>query len=344
MANEKFTDLVAQTTPLPGDIFPFITDPAGTPVGKKVTLANLGASLASTGTGDLVRATSPTLVTPALGTPASGVATNLTGTATGLTSGITNALKSATTTVDVSAATAPSANQVLTATDSTHATWQTPAGGSSTPRITRSNIFELAPSTTSSLPYYYTAATGTVTTSSGGWLLSTGTTSGSSVRVTLKQNWTGDGLTGWDRNPEIIFVQSAPNPTTTGDAVMQVTLGDNGSEGTSAGVLTAKHMGFIFGIVSGVVTVWASNANGSTQTKTDVTASWTGGQTGIFRATMTSGTNIKFYIDGVLVATHTTNNPTGALSVTSSIYNDLDAGNTSSNGMEISSYVFSADC
>lgn len=36
-------------------------------------------------------------------------------------------LKSATTTVDVSASTAPSANQVLTATDSTHATWQTPA-------------------------------------------------------------------------------------------------------------------------------------------------------------------------------------------------------------------------
>lgn len=34
-----------------------------------------------TGTGDFVRATSPTLVTPALGTPASGVVTNLTGTA-----------------------------------------------------------------------------------------------------------------------------------------------------------------------------------------------------------------------------------------------------------------------
>lgn len=56
--------------------------------------------------------------------------TNVTGTATGLTSGITNALKSATTTVDVSAATAPSSGQVLTATSSTAATWQTPAGGS----------------------------------------------------------------------------------------------------------------------------------------------------------------------------------------------------------------------
>ena len=40
-----------------------------------------------TGTGDLVFATSPTLVTPALGTPASGVLTNCTGTASGLTAG-----------------------------------------------------------------------------------------------------------------------------------------------------------------------------------------------------------------------------------------------------------------
>ena len=85
----------------------------------------------ATGSGAPVRATSPSLVTPALGTPASGVMTNVTGTATGLTSGITNALKSATTTVDVSAATAPSSGQVLTATSSTTATWQTPAAGGS---------------------------------------------------------------------------------------------------------------------------------------------------------------------------------------------------------------------
>ena len=40
-----------------------------------------------TGSGALVFATSPTLVTPALGTPASGVMTNTTGTASGLTAG-----------------------------------------------------------------------------------------------------------------------------------------------------------------------------------------------------------------------------------------------------------------
>lgn len=41
----------------------------------------------ATGTGNLVFSTSPTFVTPVLGTPTSGVATNLTGTAAGLTAG-----------------------------------------------------------------------------------------------------------------------------------------------------------------------------------------------------------------------------------------------------------------
>lgn len=58
------------------------------------------------------------------GTPSSITLTNASGTAASLTAGITNGLKSATTTVSVSAATAPSANQVLTATNSTTATWQ----------------------------------------------------------------------------------------------------------------------------------------------------------------------------------------------------------------------------
>lgn len=59
-------------------------DTAG--AGNSFSINSLAAT-ANTGTGAVVRATSPTLVTPALGTPTSGVATNLTGTASGLTSG-----------------------------------------------------------------------------------------------------------------------------------------------------------------------------------------------------------------------------------------------------------------
>ena len=85
-----------------------------------------------TGSGSLVLGTSPTLTTPALGTPSSVVLTNATGTASGLTAGEATAalgLKTATTTVSVSGATAPTSGQVLTATSSTAATWQTPSGG-----------------------------------------------------------------------------------------------------------------------------------------------------------------------------------------------------------------------
>jgi hypothetical protein len=85
-----------------------------------------------TGSGSIVLGTSPTLTTPALGTPSAVVLTNATGTASGLTAGEATAalgLKTATTTVSVSGATAPTSGQVLTATSSTAATWQTPSGG-----------------------------------------------------------------------------------------------------------------------------------------------------------------------------------------------------------------------
>lgn len=74
----------------------------------------------STGTGGLVRATSPTLVTPALGTPASGVMTNVTGTASWLTAWNSTAIWWVTVTGT------PSAWQVPIASSSSAAAWWTP--------------------------------------------------------------------------------------------------------------------------------------------------------------------------------------------------------------------------
>jgi hypothetical protein len=74
--------------------------------------ANLAAAVTDeTGTGALVFANSPTLVTPALGTPASGVVTNLTGTASiniNGTVGATTASTGAFTTLSASGAITPS--------------------------------------------------------------------------------------------------------------------------------------------------------------------------------------------------------------------------------------------
>ena len=74
------------------------------------TSAQLAGVLSDeTGTGALVFATSPTLVTPALGTPASGVATNLTGTAAGLTVGATTGVEAGADVTDATNVTAAGA-------------------------------------------------------------------------------------------------------------------------------------------------------------------------------------------------------------------------------------------
>ena len=123
MANQKITDyaaLLGAGVDAAADLLEIVDADAGVAGSKKITVAQLFATPGLT------------LVTPALGTPASGTLTNCDGTASSLTSGITAALKSATTTVDVSAATAPSSGQVLTATAGTTATWQTPAAAGAT--------------------------------------------------------------------------------------------------------------------------------------------------------------------------------------------------------------------
>ena len=141
----------------------YFTDPVA---GTNVTLTNkwaVGADSLRVGTSNqltvsttgVLTATSSVFTTPDIGTPSAAVLTNASGTATSLTSGITNALKSATTTVNVSSATAPTTGQVLTATGASTATWQTPTGG--TPTVI--TVANEATDTTNFLAFF-TAATG----------------------------------------------------------------------------------------------------------------------------------------------------------------------------------------
>ena len=100
----------------------------------------------NTGSGSLVFATDSVLVAPRLGTPHSGVMTNVTGTAANLTAGTatlavsTNGLRTTGNTVVVSGSSQPSDGMVLTATGSDAAQWEDPVVGDITDVLGGTNI------------------------------------------------------------------------------------------------------------------------------------------------------------------------------------------------------------
>jgi hypothetical protein len=73
---------------------------------------------------------------------------------------------------------------------------------------------------------------------------------------------------------------------------------------------TTRHAGFF--IEDG--TIYASNADNTTQTTTDVSSGITLTDMNCWKIAYTGGTNIVFSINGSVVATHTTNMPSGSSS------------------------------
>lgn len=132
------------------------------------TSANLAAALTDeTGTGAAVFATSPTLVTPLLGTPTSGVATNLTGLP--LSTGVTGNLP----VTNLNSGTSASATTYWRG----DGTWATPAGGGSGQTIVTKTV---APAGGD-----YTTVSAALTAASSGW----------AIRV-LPGTYTEAGVTG----------------------------------------------------------------------------------------------------------------------------------------------------
>ncbi len=234
--------------------------------------------------------TSPTLTTPALGTPASGVLTNCTGTATGLTAGRANGLTSATTTVAVNASSAPTAGQVLTATSSTAATWQTPASTLRLNSVTAANGTATLANGNNPIAWNWTQTTasqvgfsiGETTASTGGagsqYLVSIETLASSTAnpfRVIARGVKVMDvGRTG---SVDITtfntatLTSSEPLSLTTGNASGGTTgeLTINSGDGNVSGAVTLKSGGAVAGpsgavtVTTGDVTVGSLNSTGA---------------------------------------------------------------------------------
>lgn len=97
-----------------------------------------------------------------------------------------------------------------------------------------------------------------------------------------------------------------PSSDSTGAYTATMLFGYAGASPVNS-VLTSKHFGFIITETN----IYASNANDTNQTKTDITSSLSITRPSYWRAVLTPATNIKFYVNASLLVTHTTNLPTG---------------------------------
>ena len=130
----------------------------------------------------------------------------------------------------------------------------------------------------------------------------TGATIGNSATIATTQ--LDDGFlpsAPWAKNAMLEFQVKVDQLTA---QVVWMGIGDGITIGSTNS--TTKHYGFF--IENGAL--YASNADGTTQTKSvDISAGITLTEINTFQIEVNSGTNIKFYVNGNLVATHTTNLP-----------------------------------
>jgi hypothetical protein len=185
-------DIIGVNAPKDG---PYLTSAAsGTLTNETVisTSAQLAAIISDeTGSGSLVFATSPTLVTPALGTPSALVGTNITGTAAGLTAG--NVTTNANLTGEItSVGNAASLGSFTSAALATALSDETGSGAA---------VFATSPTLVT--PAIGTPSSGTLTNCTG--LPITGITSSTSAQLaTLISDETGSGSLVFATSPTLV--------------------------------------------------------------------------------------------------------------------------------------------
>lgn len=260
-------------------------DTAGTGNSFKI---NGTAVTAVNGTGAVSLTTNAVFVTPTLG---AATATSLNGitlsgsstpalTVTGTTavsgtntgdqtsvsgnSGNTNALQSATTTVNTSLATAPTTGQVLTATDSTHATWQTPSSGGTPKALFASDV---SVSTRNSTAF---VGSGSISYTTPATVLSTGATISSSANLQIRVSslmYASSPLFSGSFDIDTIGANNSTNFMGVGTVTV------NGSGHT----FTANHIGFKLVSNGTITSLFATQADGTTENASSALTTFTGG-------------------------------------------------------------------
>lgn len=297
--------------------------------------ANLLAALSTkTGTGVAVFSDSPTLTTPALGTPSAIVLTNASGTAASLTAGLAtaaNGLKSSTTTVSVSAATAPSAGQVLTASSSTAASWVTPTvslntiaaatGNATLANAARAIAWNWALTGASNVGFTFGETTASTAGVGAQDLVQIATAAGSTANP-LRVNCRGTDVILVGRNGDMVFTTLDgvvgnvngraisltggayyPGDTTSDGGAVSMTGGQGGSAGTGVGGAATLQAGS--GGAGGAANVLggASAVNAAAGAVNLVAGSASGASGGGGAVNITSGSGLNSSSSGDIVLT-----------------------------------------
>lgn len=270
---------------------------------------------ATTGSGNVVLASSPTITTPTIGsfTNATHNHTNAAGGGqltdaalsaavsaskggTGQTSLTANNVILGNGTDAVQFVAPGTSGNVLT---SNGTTWASTAAAGGTPRRNLNVLMDLN----------HISASGTNptnTTALNGVQCSTTTSDTASLakyRSSTVGNWDF-----YDKNPEFNINTEYSSGSDTGDGIMF--FGDSGGNQNPTATLTTKSMFIFVDVVSGTPTISAVNANGTTNTNTTI-SSITLTEGNLWRVVKNSTTNIKYYCNYTLKATHTTNLPSG---------------------------------
>ena len=221
----------------------------------------------------------------------------------------------------------PSTDGNVLTSDGTNWISEAPAGGggASTPQFTYNFVVNGMEAVTAGMVRGDTGSGGSVAwANTYGMRIGTGSASNGEAGIlpynTVNSNATVFNV--YDRNPQVHMMVGV-----SGASYASAFFGIDGDYYTYDPT-TYKSMGFQVDIVAGVETIYAYNTDGTAGTKTDVTTAceatdgfgWNTTYQNLYSIIMTSGTDIKFYCNGTLVATHTTNLPSGGLTYVSTQY------------------------